>query len=108
MKISCLKITLLWFFASGIFISCKKDSFITSANAFISISADTLHFDTVFTSAGSVTQSFKIFNLNDQKLRIGKIELGGGTTSAFRMNMNSAAGSSFSNIDIVANDSIYV
>src|SRR6266705_5856518 len=98
MKTSYLKIGLLLFLASGIFISCKKDSFITSANAFISISADTLHFDTVFTSVGSVTQSFKIFNLNDQKLRISKIELAGGATSAFNINVNGAAGFSFSDI----------
>jgi len=108
MKTSYLKIALLLFLASDIFISCKKDSFITSGNALVSISADTLHFDTVFTSVGSVTQSFKIFNLNDQKLRLSKIELAGGTASSFKINVNGAAGTSFSDIDIASNDSIYV
>jgi predicted amidophosphoribosyltransferase len=58
-----------------LFISCTKDSFITSPAALIGLSDDTLHFDTVFTSVGSVTQSLKIFNLNDQKLRLSNIEL---------------------------------
>jgi hypothetical protein len=74
----------------GIFTSCKKDSFITSENASISFSANSLHFDTVFTSVGSVTQSLKVFNLNDQKLRLSKIELAGGVSSAFKINVNAA------------------
>ncbi len=47
-------------------LACKKDSFITG-NANLSTSADTLHFDTVFTTIGSVTHYFRIFNDNDQK-----------------------------------------
>ena len=90
------------------FISCTKDSLITSPDALIGLSEDTLHFDTVFTSAGSVTQSLKIFNLNDQTLRLSKIELMGGGSSPFSINVNGAQGESFSNIDIAANDSIYV
>ena len=43
-------------------ISCKKESFITDQNAQLSFSADTIHFDTVFTSTGSVTHFFKVFN----------------------------------------------
>jgi hypothetical protein len=42
--------------------SCKKDGFITNADAVVYLSEDTLHFDTVFTSTGSTTQLFKIFN----------------------------------------------
>jgi hypothetical protein len=90
------------------FSACKKDNVITSADAVISFSADTLHFDTVFTSVGSVTQKLKIFNLNNQRLRISTISLAGGETSAFKINVNGMPGSTFSDIDIAANDSIYV
>ena len=48
--------------------SCKKDSFITSSDARLSTSVDSLKYDTVFTSIGSITKSFKINNLNNQKL----------------------------------------
>ena len=101
---------LLLFFAITVFSipSCKKDSLITSGGALLQTSTDTLHFDTVFTGAGSITQSFKIFNLNNQKLRISNISLSGGNGSYFKMNVNGSAGASFSDIDIAANDSIYV
>ncbi|MEP6512611.1 MAG: choice-of-anchor Q domain-containing protein [Parafilimonas sp.] len=88
--------------------SCKKDSFITSADAFLFTSTDSLHFDTVFTTIGSVTQSFKIFNPNNQKLRINRLELAGSASSFFNLNADGSPGTSFSNIDINANDSIYV
>jgi hypothetical protein len=58
--------------------SCKKDSFITSPGALVTITADTLKYDTVFTTTGSITQSFKIINENDQKLNISSIKLMGG------------------------------
>lgn len=92
----------------AIIFSCKKTGFTDSPNAFLFTSVDTLHFDTVFTSVGSITQSFKIFNGNDQKLRISNIELAGGSTSVFKMNVDGTAGTSFSNIEIAPNDSIYV
>jgi hypothetical protein len=90
------------------FIACKKTTFTDSPNALLFTSVDILHFDTVFTSVGSITQSFKIFNANDQKLRISNIELAGGGTSVFKINVDGATGTSFSNIEIAPNDSIYV
>jgi len=90
-----------------IFFSCKKDSFITSADAFLRVSEDTLHFDTVFTTTGSITQSFKIFNPNDQKLRLSNVQLMGGAASPFRLNVDGSPGINFSDIEIEANDSIY-
>lgn len=91
-----------------VILSCKKTSFITSSDALLLTSTDTLHFDTVFTTTGSITQSFKISNINDQKLLLSKIELAGGANSAFKINVDGVAGVSFSNIEIAANDSIYV
>ena len=88
--------------------SCTKTGLITSPGAILETSADTLHFDTVFTTAGSITQSFKIFNPNNQKLRISNIQLAGGAASAFKINVDGTPGTNFSNVDINANDSIYV
>jgi hypothetical protein len=88
--------------------SCKKTGFINSPNAVIGFSADTLKFDTVFVTAGSVYQSFKIMNNNDKKLRLSSVRLAGGSTSAFKVNVDGTSGSSFTDVDINANDSIYV
>jgi hypothetical protein len=90
------------------FTSCKKDSFITSADARLGTSVDSLKFDTVFTTTGSITKSFKIFNNNEQKLLLSKIKLGGGATSSFKMNVNGIATTELNNVEVAANDSIYV
>ena len=88
--------------------SCKKDSFITSSDARIATSADTLNFDTVFTSIGSVTQSFKISNRNHQKLLLSNVKLMGGTASAFKINVNGVAAAEVNDIEVAADDSLYV
>lgn len=88
--------------------SCRKTSFIESKDALLTTSADTLHFDTVFTTTGSVTRVFKIFNLNNQKLRLSNVKLMGGNASAFKLNVDGTAGISFNNLEIAPNDSIYV
>ncbi len=92
----------------GVFTSCKKDSLITSKDARLSTSADSLKFDTVFTVTGSITKSFKILNNNDQKLLLSKIKLGGGLLSPYKMNVNGLATAEANNIEIAGNDSIYV
>jgi hypothetical protein len=88
--------------------ACKKESFITSPDARVTITADSLKFDTVFTTAGSVTQSFKIVNENDQKINISSVKLMGGNASAYKINADGIVGPDVSNIEIAANDSIYV
>jgi len=100
---------LLFLIFYSLFISsCKKDSFITSPNATIATSADSIKFDTVFTQTGSITQIFKINNLNDQKLLLNKVKLMGGSSSYFKININGILGPEADNISINANDSIYV
>ncbi len=64
-------------------------------------------YDTVFTSAGSITQSFKIFNNNNQKLRLSQIKLSGGDSSSFKINVDGIANEA-NDVEINANDSIYV
>lgn len=107
MKARSIFILLLTAFTSFT-ISCKKTGFTDSKDAVVFFSEDALHFDTVFTTLGSITQSFKIFNVNDQKLRISNIELAGGSSSFFKMNVNGKSGTSFSDLEIAPNDSIYV
>jgi hypothetical protein len=90
------------------FFACKKDSFITSSDAFVNITADSLKYDTVFTTTGSVTQSFKIINENDKKLRISSVKLMGGNSSTFKINADGFTGPEVNELEIAANDSIYV
>ncbi len=95
-------------FLSVFFVACKKETFITSSDARLSISADTLSFDTVFTTVGSVTQFFKIRNDNNQKLRISGIRLSGGTASSYQLNIDGQATAAATGLELAANDSLYV
>jgi len=88
--------------------ACKKEKFTTDKNAYIATSDTLLHFDTVFTATGSVTKQLKIFNINDQAIRISNLELVGGNSSSFKINVSGAAGTAFGNIDLAAGDSLYV
>jgi hypothetical protein len=88
--------------------SCRKDSFTTSKNAFLTTEADTLHFDTVFTTTGSTTQRFKIFNDNSKGIHISTIQLKGGISSPFKINAMGIPGPVINNIDVADNDSLYV
>jgi hypothetical protein len=101
-RIFLVLITIVFLFA------CKKESFITSPDAALIISEDTLHFDTVFTTTGSVTHLFKIFNPNDQKIKIDKVNLEGGIQSPFKINADGFAGPEVLDLEIRSNDSLYV
>jgi hypothetical protein len=88
--------------------SCKKDKYIKDAGAKVSFSQDSVLFDTVFTKIGSSTRNFRIRNKNNQKILISSIQLAGGSSSAFIINVDGNPGKSFSDVEIAANDSMYV
>ncbi|NOT51482.1 MAG: hypothetical protein HOP10_09420 [Chitinophagaceae bacterium] len=91
-----------------IFLSCRKDSFITSYDARVTITADTLKYDTVFVTAGSVYKTFKIINENNQKLRLSSVKLMGGAASVYKMNVDGISGTQFNDLEINAKDSLHV
>lgn len=91
-----------------LFFSCKKETFFTGSDARVSLSSDTVRFDTVFTSAGSVTDLILIYNDNDGKLLLDKVTLAGGEASPFRINADGSPGPEIRNIEIAARDSIYI
>ncbi len=89
-------------------ISCKKDDFATDQSYKINFSNDSILFDTVFTTVGSTTKQLKIYNTNNKKIRISSIHLAGGTNSNFRININGYPSVSAYDIEIDANDSLYI
>lgn len=88
--------------------SCSKESFTTDKDARLYASADSLHFDTVFTSAGSTSQILKIINPNKEGIRVSSVRLAGGATSPFRINVDGIPGPLVQDVAIAANDSAYV
>lgn len=72
------------------------------------ITADTLKFDTVFTTAGSIYQHFTIGNENNKKLKISSVKLAGGIASPYKINVDGVAGVQFSDLELAPNDSIHI
>ena len=88
--------------------ACRRISFIEDSGAKLTFSRDTVKFDTVFTTVGSATRSFKIYNPYNENIRISSIELMGGEPSNFRMNVDGLPGTEFTDLEIAPNDSLYV
>lgn len=88
--------------------SCKKQDFTYSRDALLRTDVDTLHYDTVFTTAGSVSQVFKIFNDNAKAIRVSQVRLAGGQASSFKINVDGTPGPTVENLEIAAQDSAYI
>ncbi|MBL4705071.1 MAG: hypothetical protein JKY54_11145 [Flavobacteriales bacterium] len=88
--------------------SCRKENILTDSSAKLGFTSDTILFDTVFTTIGSVTKHFKILNTHNRALKISSIDLASGTNSNFRINVDGISGVSFNDIEIPANDSLFV
>lgn len=89
--------------------SCKKeDDIITDPSARLEFSTDSVSFDTVFTTVGSFTKQLKVYNRNNKKIRISNISLANGSSSLFRMNVDGIPGTSVNDIEINADDSLFV
>lgn len=87
--------------------SCRKDDdIIGSSSANINLSTDSISFDTVFTTVGSVTKNFRIFNPFKESIKISSIRLRNGSNSQFRINIDGVPGNQ-SDIIIPPKDSIF-
>jgi hypothetical protein len=92
-----------------IFLACQRErSYIEDPDARLDFTLDTLFFDTVFTTLGTVTESFRIKNPHNQFVRIDEISLAGGISSVFRINVDGQPGIRFSDVEIAPRDSLYV
>ncbi len=100
-----LFVSLLSLFFAGGFSSCKKFNSLSAKN--LTFSKDTILFDTVFTTIGSTTQQFKFYNNDNKRLNIEQIELMGGTSSPFRINIDGVSGTYFTNTEMEPKDSLF-
>ena len=102
-----LRFLLLVMIAAGLF-SCKKDTLLTDPTAKLGFSKDTVMFDTVFTHVGSSTRQLLVYNPHSQKINISSISVAKGANSNFRLNINGVSTRSITNVEIAANDSMYI
>lgn len=90
--------------------SCSDDNFSTKPEFKLQFSTDTLTFDTVFTTIGSATSKIMVYNKSKFALNISSIKLEGGSQSSFKVKVDgtSSATNEFKDIEIRANDSMYI
>ena len=67
---------------------CQRQSWDTNPEHMLRLSTDTLFFDTVFATVGSVTLPLKLYNDHDASLRVEDLQLADGSSSAYRLNVN--------------------
>ncbi|MDR2084970.1 MAG: hypothetical protein LBP67_08255 [Bacteroidales bacterium] len=86
--------------------SCDNAGYIRDAE--LKFSADTLMFDTVFTTQGSSMRTLKVYNNTDDYIIISNIHVAGGQQSQYNINVNGVSGYAFEDVQIEPNDSIYI
>lgn len=89
-------------------ISCRKDFTTVQSFGNLEFSKDTVFLDTVFSNIGSATYNLKVYNRGSKAITIPSIQLENGMASNYRLNVDGIAGDTFQDIDILANDSMYV
>jgi len=102
-------IILLSFIVFFLLMSCRKEEAISdNPSLMLSFSADSVIFDTVFTSIGSATKKLMIYNTSKNKIKISNLSLGQGDQSAYRINVDGESGSIFNDIELSGGDSLYL
>jgi hypothetical protein len=106
------RLLILSFLITSVLFSCKNDDAIFGGETSLSISTDTVYFDTVFTRVSygkpiSVTKQFVVVNHEKERV-VTNVSLAGGLPSPFRINVDGEHGTSFSDVEIRSGDSIFV
>ncbi|MDQ3108799.1 MAG: hypothetical protein M3R17_02800 [Bacteroidota bacterium] len=87
---------------------CRKDPLNEDSDAKLEFSDDTIVFDTVFTTIGSATRHFKVYNRGRKAVNITSVKLAGGSTSNFHLNIDGVQAVSTGEIILRGGDSMYV
>ncbi|MFZ1582054.1 MAG: hypothetical protein WAT26_12970, partial [Saprospiraceae bacterium] len=101
------------YFAIGIIcllvsiVSCRRDDYYEGNDVELAFSVDTLRIDTVFTTLGSATRWFKVYNKKDQPILV-DIKLRQEKNAFFRINADGVKGPLVENLEIAGGDSIYI
>ncbi len=87
---------------------CFKEDFDWGDDVRLRFSTDTITFDTVFTTVGSATKVFKIYNDRDKAIKVGKIFIENNKNNQFRLNIDGVATNQIEDLEIGAKDSVYI
>jgi len=88
--------------------SCRNDFEFTPSTGSLKFSQDTIYLDTVFSTIGSSTRTFKVYNRSNDDIVIPRVALAQGTNSKYRISVDGIPGQVFENVELLAKDSMFV
>jgi hypothetical protein len=91
--------------------ACRQERFAANANVDLRFEVDSVLFDTVFATVGTITKRFKVYNPTSKNISIDEIYLGGrrmSGSSNFRLNINGLSRNEVQGMQLAAGDSLYV
>ena len=91
-----------------LFSACQKPNNYFEGDVVLRFSEDTIVFDTVFTSVGSVTKRLKVFNDINEDLEINEIKLAKMGNTPFRLNIDGLQSDIANNVILRAKDSLHI
>lgn len=101
-----LTTTLLVLWSGGC--SDDFDAYTDSPNDRPEYSADTIKFDTLFSRVSSSTQRLMVYNRLGKSIRLNEVELVGGKSRGYRVNVDGHVGTSFTDLTILPKDSMFI
>lgn len=87
--------------------SCRNDFEFEPSAGGLEFSRDTVYLDTVFTNTGSSTYTLKVYNRSDKDISIPSVKLKK-PGSKYRLMVDGMSGQSFSNVELMAKDSMFI
>ena len=88
--------------------ACRKSNTYYQGSTNLRFSTDTLLFDTVFTTVGSITKRIKVYNDLDEDLQIDEIKLAGSEDTPYRLNIDGLQNDVAQDILLRSKDSLHI
>ncbi|MCX6243184.1 MAG: hypothetical protein NTU98_00635 [Bacteroidetes bacterium] len=108
-KVNIFRLILLTLIAVLTISSCtKKEKISNDPSLVLTFSADTVLFDTVFTTVGSVTQRLMVHNYNNNKVVVSSIRLASAGSTGFSLNIDGTPANAVNDVEVPAGDSIFI
>jgi len=99
---------LLIVFLLLLFANCRADLDFEPMTSKVEVSHDIVYLDTVFSSQRSTSIVFKIYNRSNKNILIPNVKLEQGSASNFELIVNGKSNKSFTNVQLLAKDSLSV
>ena len=89
-------------------ISCTERGYADEGEVTLTFSADTLSFDTLFTTVGSTTRQVVVYNHSGHDVMLSSVTLQKGRASRFRLNVDGDTSLVARNVEVLDGDSIFI